>query len=246
MYSGAECENTNTLPSIYTCFLAGNEPLIIPARNGKKEFYKEIRDDEIWNSLQNCFKHDCNDRIYFDVEKATKISFPSYKGVIFISHSHQARKTALRLKEKMEAETGVFCFVDSEVWANAYRIRDDIAIKLSYDDKREVYLKEGYDKISGCIYFMLLLALQEVIRRSFAFIYIPSDINEHDWGEQYTDSPWLSEELFTSSLIPQDRQVLNEKIANFAAFDFKFKAYIQHLNRTILSDFIGEINNRIN
>ena len=175
--------------------------------------------------------------------------FHGYKGCIFISHSHGCEKEVHAIKKTIQSGTGISCFVDGDVWANAYKIRDEIANAFAYDKREDVYIKEPYDRISRSVYFILLQALQEVIRDSYAFVYVPPRQCTSGRNLFNTESPWISEELFTSALIPivtnieKEARAINE--AKRPNLKFLHRADISHLDKTTVISFIQKVNNML-
>lgn len=231
--------------NIYTCFFKGNEPHMVKNDSLKAK----ISDDKIWENLKSCFIQEDNGKIACDAAKVQELFFHGYEGCIFISHSHGCEGKIHGIKNLIELKAGVSCFVDGDVWANAYKIRDEIANAFAYDEQESVYIKEPYDRVSRSVYFILLRALQEVIRASYAFVYVPPRQSIGKCNLFITESPWISEELFTSALIPivanMEKKARLIKEAKYSSLKFLHPADISHLEETTIVPFIQKVNNML-
>ncbi len=221
---------------IQACFFQnwGNPPRL----NCDKLLSSQVSGEEILKVLQHCYKEE-QGNLYIDTEKVQYEFFKNYKGVIFISHSHKEKKLVPQIKATIQKSTGVSCFVDSEVWSNVYEIRDKIADKYALNGQKKFYYKDPYDLISRSTYFILLRALQEVIRYSCAFIYIDSDQVKGESDRDFTSSPWIGEELLTSYLMQPSQSMIKESKQQVP--EFRYPAQISHLRKMQLEEFILEV-----
>lgn len=221
---------------IQACFFRkwGNSPCL----NQGKLSASQISGEKILKVLQCCYKKE-RGNLYIDAEKVQNKFFKNYKGVIFISHSHKEKELVAPIKDIIQEMTGVSCFVDSEVWSNVYEIRDKIADKYALNGQENFYYKDPYDLISRSTYFILLRALQEVIRYSCAFIYIDSDQVKGGSDRDFTSSPWIGEELLTSYFMQPSPSMLEE--SKQQSPEFRYTAQTSHLRDMSLEKFISEV-----
>ena len=145
-----------------------------------------------------------HEKIKINADEIQKRIFPTYKDYdIFLSHSHKdlalVQKFAYYLTHKMRVRV----FIDSEVWGYV----DDLLKQVN--DKYALKKKNLYDykiaNIDACnIYLMLSNAIHDVINETecLFFINTPNSINiDSNIELQNVESPWLYDELKTTSMI---------------------------------------------
>lgn len=194
-------------------------------------------------------------RVTFDAENFSKLVFPTPQNMIFISHAHREKKVACEIAKVIEstisATKPVRCFIDSEYWESVYRTIDNLktqhALKPGHDD---LYLCMQCNEISKNLFMILSMALQKAIRDSLMFIFVPpadQDAPVADMDTLTTSSPWIAQELLTSSLIPEWQEMT--KIAESVqateepSIEFKYAAPWKHLHKGTVNDAISSLKN---
>ncbi len=181
-----------------------------------------------------------------DAEKLGNALFPVPHRVIFISHFREDIDRVGSIKRKIERNTKgkLQCFVDSDVWENVSAAIDLLAYKNAILPDRELYDREEYDHIAKNMYMILSMALQKAIHECCLFVFIPpikSTIGLNGIFE--THSPWVWQELYSSSLFLEYKGVLQEnfpetgKRAHYIT-KFNYSAPLEHLTKTHLSQLI--------
>lgn len=126
--------------------------------------------------------------------------FPNKKADIFISHSHNDRRTAERLAIWLQREMNLSVFIDSVVWGSA----DELLKKIDnqYSLLREKDGNAAYDYntrnyTTSHVHMMLSAALSEVIYNSECLIFLntPHSLSIRESKGQKTNSPWIFNEL---------------------------------------------------
>lgn len=159
------------------------------------------------------------DSVTFDTSTFSEMVFPTPRNMIFISHAHSekdiANQIARYIEEKLTSIKPVRCFIDSDYWGSVYRAMDILksrhALKSKPDD---LYWCMPCTEISKNLFMILSMALQKAIRDSLMFLFVPPADQEEtdtDLDTLTTSSPWIAQELLTSSLIPEYHKM--EKIA---------------------------------
>ncbi len=183
---------------------------------------------------------------HINAKELEKALFPVPKNVIFISHLHKDVDYVRQVRNKIQTSVnGRFqCFIDSDVWGNVY----DVILSLA----GEIRQKNGslnfkdHDDISKNMYMILSLALQRVISECFLFVFVPPAEGDGKYLNIFnTYSPWVCQELFSSSLFPS-REVLTENMIKRGEFkrpeiQFTYDAPLNHLTRTTLDEFITSL-----
>lgn len=145
------------------------------------------------------------EEVRFDADLFARLVFPVPHRMIFISHLSQDAQRVKQIVQSIELVCpGVRCFVDSEYWQNVYS-----AIEMLQSEYARVEGKDGSywhhkcSEISKHMYLTLAKSLVEAIKHSPLFIFVPpkDDISLLDANQIRTESPWLSLELLTSSLL---------------------------------------------
>ena len=181
----------------------------IDSLEAQKEY--EERKEEVTQNLSiakilksSTYAQEDHEKIKINADEIQKRIFPTYKDYdIFLSHSHKdlalVQKFAYYLTHKMRVRV----FIDSEVWGYV----DDLLKQVN--DKYALKEKNLYDyiiaNIDACnIYLMLSNAIHDVINETecLFFINTPNSINVDSNIElQNVESPWLYDELKTTSMI---------------------------------------------
>lgn len=195
--------------------------------------------------------------VTFDAAKFSKLVFPTPQNMIFLSHAHSevdvVREIAKELESNFSSIKPVRCFIDSEYWGSVYRAIDNLktqhALKPGHDD---LYLCMQCNEISKNLFMILSMALQKAMRDSLMFIFVPPAGHEEtdtDLDTLTTASPWIAQELLTSSLIPEYREM--KKVAESVmasavpSIEFKYEAPWNHLHKGNVVDAIQDLKNAV-
>lgn len=117
---------------------------------------------------------------------------------VFISHSHNSRKSAKDLAAFLKMRYGIRCFVDGFVWGSCNNdILRPIDKKWSRQDSRkDLYSYEKRNFSTSHVHAMLSMALLEMIDQCECCIFIKP---EHEYNiagiSDSTLSPWIYEEI---------------------------------------------------
>ena len=141
---------------------------------------------------------DCIVNEAIDAQKLQDGIFPVNENYdIFISHSHNDEKLAIKLKNWIEARLGMTCFLDKEIWGSGDKILSQID-RLCWKPDRKVYDYNERNLTTSYVHVMLCNALMQAMDncKFVFFLNTPSSITaESAWAEPKTHSPWLFYEL---------------------------------------------------
>lgn len=217
----------------YTSWNSGARPDI-----GKKR--------DIVESIEQSISQ-ANGELIFDAEEFSSRVFPTPHNMIFISHLSKevtAAKWVARILEcKLSHIHPVRCFIDSEYWGNAYQALN--ILQNQYAVKNGRYGLHKCNDIAKNVYAMLSLALQKAIKESMMFIFVPpaGQNTTVDMETLSTESPWIAQELLTSSLIPECmRKLACENFSAAADVHFTYEAPIAHLSEATVLGLIEQLN----
>lgn len=135
-----------------------------------------------------------------DGDRLSKLWFPKGEYDVFISHSHADINKANFLAKWLESNCGLKCFIDADVWGNAFELLKEIEknnCQRVWNGKDYVYVEEQRSLASSHVFSMLSIALMEAIDNIECPIFIESknstplktDI------QSKTLSPWIYEEV---------------------------------------------------
>lgn len=137
-----------------------------------------------------------------DGKTLKEVLFPKGKYHIFLSHSHGDLKIAQYLKAWFNVNCGLKCFIDADVWGNAYDLIKELDDKYSRTTS-------GYDydrciQTTAHVYSMLSMALFEAIDEIECPILIESNnsVTLEDGIKKSTLSPWIYEEVGYMGKLP--------------------------------------------
>ena len=182
-------------------------------------------------ALQYCIptKEGCS----LDAEKFSNALFPVPERVVFISHAHENAEEAKALKNYLEDKnSGIQCFIDSEVWGNVYDALWSLQIKFG---RREAVFKiDPCNEIARNLFLILSMALTKAIWNCMAFVYLP--VEGEDMNDTFINSPWIAQELLASSMFPEfngyfikeSREMVN---ASSSYLTFRYRADVSHLKK---------------
>lgn len=141
------------------------------------------------------------DNPYLDGDTIKEWCFPRNGKTydVFISHSFADYQDAFRLKELIESRYKLSCFVDSQVWHNAYKLLKAIDKIFCYQEKSDTYQYDARNQTTAHVYAMLSIALLEMIDKMECCILLENSKSKIDFNElksnEYTLSPWIYEEV---------------------------------------------------
>ena len=191
-----------------------------------------------------------NGELIFDTEKFSSQVFPTPHNMIFISHLSKevsvAKGVAHILEYSLSHIRPVRCFIDSEYWGNAYLALDKLQKKYAVEN--EYYDLHKCNDIAKNVYAMLSMALQKAIKESMMFIFVPpaGQNTTVDMKTLPIESPWIAQELLTSSLIPECmRKSACKNFSVAADVHFTYEAPIEHLSEETVLGLIEQLINSI-
>lgn len=163
--------------------------------------YIRTKEIDYNKQIQDCI---VNDEI--DAEKLQNEVFPIEHKDIFISHSHNDEKLAIKLKYWIEKKLKMTCFLDKEIWGscnNTLKIID----KRCWKDDRGCYDYNERNLTTSYVHVMLCNAIMQGMNScKFAFfLNTPSSIDpDSAWSDPKTYSPWLFYELSVLKYIQKE------------------------------------------
>ena len=143
------------------------------------------------------------DQIKIDADQIQQNIFPNYKKYdVFISHSHQDLELVQKFAFYLRNILGLKVFIDSEVWGYV----DDLLMSVNNQYAKigeKLYDYKKCNLNASVIYLMLSNAIHDVINETecLFFINTPNSINSEENIEETTESPWIYDELKTTSII---------------------------------------------
>lgn len=141
-----------------------------------------------------------------DGTKLQNAYFPIQSCDVFISHSHNDKPYALKLKAWLENECHLSCFMDSCVWGSADALLSDIDDVYCKIEGKNSFYYDRRNYSTSHVHVMLSIALLEAINQSKFFLFIEStkslDVNDI---KTKTLSPWLYEELAFANRIQREK-----------------------------------------
>lgn len=142
-----------------------------------------------------------------DAEQIVKAWFPVQEYDVFLSHSHADVETAIQFAVWLKKYLGLKVFVDSTVWGCADELLAQLDKKYCYKQNTGTYDYDKRNKTTAHVHLMLAMALQEMINKSECFLFVDSGNSiDLSWRQaQETKSPWIFEELKTTSIIEKIR-----------------------------------------
>lgn len=166
-----------------------------------------------------------------DGKALKEVLFPKGKYHIFLSHSHEDLKMAQYLKAWFNINCSLKCFIDADVWENAYDLIKELDNKYSRTT-------DGYDydrctQTTAHVYSMLTMALFEAIDEIECPILIESanSVTLEEGIKKSTLSPWIYEEVGYMGKLPHK---LPSRIPRMRYFSVGMESVI--LNETAISD----------
>lgn len=178
-------------------------------------------------------------------ELIAKELFPQMSCDVFISHSSDDQDIAIQLAHELE-QRGIRAFVDSVFWGSAYKLLKAIDDKHSKPLGSSNYNYERCNRSAAHVHMILVTALQNMIMRSGALLFLNTDrsisTKEFVRGESMTHSPWIHMELMFSHMLWKLRRrkiVLDAAMESFgSAASVIHTAPVEHLKEISSSAFM--------
>lgn len=167
-----------------------------------------------------------------DGKALKEVLFPKGKYQIFLSHSHEDLKMAQYLKAWFNINCGLKCFIDDDVWENAYDLLKELDKKYSKNTTGN-YDYDKCTRTAAHVYSMLSIALFEAIDEIECPILIESanSVTLEEGIKKSTLSPWIYEEVGYMGKLPHK---LPSRIPRMRYFSVGMESVI--LNEAAISD----------
>ena len=167
-----------------------------------------------------------------DGKALKEVLFPKGKYHIFLSHSHGDLQIAQYLKAWFNINCGLKCFIDADVWENAY----DLLMELDNKYSKNTTGNYDYDRCTQTaahVYSMLTMALFEAIDEIECPIFIESanSVTLEEGIKKSTLSPWIYEEVGYMGKLPHK---LPARIPKMRYFSVGMESVI--LNEAAITD----------
>lgn len=130
--------------------------------------------------------------------------FPHGKYQIFLSHSHNDIELARYLKAWFKVYCNLDCFIDADVWSNAFVLLKELDNKYSIPAGTTCYNYDRRNQSTAHVYAMLTMALFEAIDEIECPILIESanSVTLKEGIEKSSLSPWIYEEVGYMGKLP--------------------------------------------
>lgn len=130
--------------------------------------------------------------------------FPQGKYQVFLSHSHNDIELARYLKAWFKVYCDLDCFIDADVWSNAFDLLRELDRKYSMPAGSTSYDYDRRNQSTAHVYAMLTMALFEAIDEIECSILIESDnsVTLKEGIEKSSLSPWIYEEVGYMGKLP--------------------------------------------
>ena len=197
------------------------------------EMFKEKGEMHLTKQTKNLGK-DLETYVKDDEIDGTRIQnewFPLIEADVFISHSGKDDELANALAGWLNETFKLKCFIDKNVWGYSKTLLEQMNSSLS--DKRKngnsgyLYNYESCNQVAQHVNMMLSVALQKMIDRSEAVIFLNIEnaikIHDEDCMEK-TYSPWIYSEIISTQLI-RKKPLLEYRKSNLS-FDVNESALI--------------------
>ena len=158
---------------------------------------KATRKAQLWSYLNSTAG-------VIDGKSLKELWFPKGRYHIFLSHSHEDIALARYLKAWLSYFCGLRCFIDTDVWENAYDLLRDLDKKYSKPMESSSYDYNRRNQTTAHVYSILTMALFEAIDEIECPILIESSnsVTLKDGIERGTLSPWIYEEVGYKGKLP--------------------------------------------
>lgn len=155
-------------------------------------YYSANEDPDKWTRKAQLRQYLSSTNGLVDGKALKEVLFPKGKYHIFLSHSHEELKMAQYLKAWFSINCGLNCFIDIDVWENAYNLLKELDNKYSQNTTGN-YDYDKYTQTAAHVYFMLSMALFEAIDEIECPIFIESanSVTLEEGIKKSTLSPWI-------------------------------------------------------
>lgn len=201
---------------------------------------------------KDSYIHESEGNVCVEMDKLQQLLFPIFENRIFISHFSKNINFARCLQDVIYKNTGSQPFIDSEVWDNIYNIilntsRDyGFVEEYELDDGRTIHVHDmnEYNNIAKNLFVAFAIILQRAIEQSAAFVFIceNQDIVDGRLSDEIRiTSPWVAQEIYASSLIPEDERLDESAMTNMskeASIEFLHKVSVSHLHKVQIPELI--------
>lgn len=139
-----------------------------------------------------------------DGKTLKELWFPKGRYHIFLSHSRGDVRLARYLKAWFNFKCGLRCFIDADVWENAFDLLKELDEKYSKPLPTSNYNYDRRNQTTAHVYSMLTMALFEAIDEIECPIFIESSnsVTLEEGIKKSTLSPWLYEEVGYMGKLP--------------------------------------------
>lgn len=166
-------------------------------------YYSATEDPDKWTRKAQLRQYLSSTNGLVDGKALKEVLFPKGKYHIFLSHSHGDLQIAQYLKAWFNINCGLKCFIDADVWENAY----DLLMELDNKYSKNTTGNYDYDKCTQTaahVYSMLSMALFEAIDEIECPILIESanSVTLEEGIKKSTLSPWIYEEVGYMGKLP--------------------------------------------
>ncbi|MCZ8145307.1 hypothetical protein [Flavobacterium sp.] len=176
-----------------------------------------------------------------DGTETQKEWFPNINADIFLSHSHKDLEKANKFAGWIKNNFNLDVFIDSNLWGDSNKLLKEIDNEICYQKKSNTYDYEKRNFTTSHVHMMLSNSLAEMIDKTecIMFLETPNSVSVHN-TIKHTESPWIYNELFLSSIIRIDEKLIRRKTKTFSTTlrkamnldedaRFKYKLDLSHL-----------------
>lgn len=187
---------------------------------------KATRKAQLWSYLNSTTG-------VIDGKSLKELWFPKGRYHVFLSHSHGDIALARYFKAWLSYNCGLRCFIDADVWENAYDLIRDLDKKYSKPMGSSSYDYNRRNQTTAHVYSMLTMALFEAIDEIECPILIESanSVTLEEGIKKSTLSPWIYEEVGYMGKLPHK---LPSRIPRMRYFSVGMESVI--LNEAAISD----------
>ena len=187
---------------------------------------KATRKAQLWSYLNSTTG-------VIDGKSLKELWFPKGRYHVFLSHSHGDIALARYFKAWLSYNCGLRCFIDADVWENAYDLIRDLDRKYSKPIGSSSYDYNRRNQTTAHVYSMLTMALFEAIDEIECPVLIEStnSVTLEDGIKKSTLSPWIYEEVGYMGKLPHK---LPARIPKMRYFSVGSESVI--LNEAAISD----------